>query len=52
MTLEENEKRYIAWVLKQAGGNRTQAARILGIDRASLWRKVKKFNLEDTPGKA
>ncbi|WP_449242974.1 sigma-54-dependent transcriptional regulator [Desulfovibrio sp.] len=46
VTLEENEKRYIVWVLEQAGGNRTQAARILGIDRASLWRKIKKFELE------
>jgi DNA-binding NtrC family response regulator len=46
VTLEENERRYIAWVLEQTAGNRTQAAKILGIDRASLWRKVKKFGLE------
>lgn len=46
VTLEENEKRYVSWVLEQFSGNRTQAAKALGIDRASLWRKMKKFSLE------
>jgi transcriptional regulator with PAS, ATPase and Fis domain len=45
VSLEENEKRHIAWVLDAAGGNRTKTAEILGIDRVSLWRKVKKFGL-------
>ncbi|MDH5185321.1 MAG: hypothetical protein OEX12_15695, partial [Gammaproteobacteria bacterium] len=26
-------------------GNRSQAADILGIDRVSLWRKMKRYNL-------
>jgi DNA-binding NtrC family response regulator len=47
MTLLENEKQHIAWVLEQTGGNKTQAAQILGIDRSSLWRKLKRFGLED-----
>ena len=46
MTLEELEQDYIAHVLKQTGGFRRQTAEILGIDRASLWRKMKKFGLE------
>ncbi len=46
MTLQENEKRYIAWVLEKTQGNKTQAAQILGIDRASLWRKLKRLDLE------
>ena len=46
MTLEELEQDYIAHVLKQTGGFRRQTADILGIDRASLWRKMKKFGLE------
>ena len=46
MTLEELEQDYIAHVLKLTGGVRTRAAEILGIDRASLWRKIKKFGLE------
>ena len=40
-TLEEREADYIKWVLKYTGGNRSKAADILGIDRVSLWRKLK-----------
>jgi DNA-binding NtrC family response regulator len=46
MTLEELEQDYIAHVLKITHGVRVRAAEILGIDRASLWRKLKKYNLE------
>lgn len=45
-TLEEQEKAYIEWVLSEAAGNKTEAARILGIDRVSLWRKLKRYELE------
>jgi DNA-binding NtrC family response regulator len=44
-TLEENEKAYIAWVLQQVNDNKTKAAEILDIDRVSLWRKLKRYNL-------
>lgn len=44
LTLEEAEKEYILWVLKKVRGNRTRAADILGINRASLWRKLKSYN--------
>lgn len=47
MTLEENEKRYIYSVLEEVGGNKTRAAEILGIDRVSLWRKLKRYEGED-----
>jgi DNA-binding NtrC family response regulator len=47
-TLEENELDYIRWVLKQASGNKTRAAEILGIDRVSLWRKLKRWDLADS----
>jgi transcriptional regulator with PAS, ATPase and Fis domain len=43
-TLEEREAQYIRWVLNRTGGNRTRAAEILGIDRVSLWRKLKNLN--------
>lgn len=46
-SLEEQEMSYIRWVLKEIGGNRTAAAEILGIDRVSLWRKLKKYGLEE-----
>ncbi|MDF2952948.1 MAG: DNA-binding transcriptional response regulator [Thermodesulfobacterium sp.] len=46
-TLEEQEKEYILWVLKEVGGNKSLAAEILGIDRVSLWRKLKKYGIEE-----
>ena len=45
-TLEEQEHDYITWVLQEAGGNQTLAAQLLGIDRVSLWRKLKRYELE------
>jgi len=52
-TLEENEAEYVRWVLKQASGNKTKAAEILGIDRVSLWRKMKRWGLaEDSEAEA
>ncbi len=42
-SLEENELEYILTVLKSVEGNKTQAAKIIGIDRVSLWRKLKRF---------
>jgi transcriptional regulator with PAS, ATPase and Fis domain len=45
-TLEQQQVEYIRWVLEQSGGNRTRAAETLGIDRVSLWRKIKKHGLE------
>jgi DNA-binding NtrC family response regulator len=45
-SLEEQEMAYIRWVLNEVGGNKTLAAQILGIDRVSLWRKLKKYGLE------
>jgi DNA-binding NtrC family response regulator len=40
-TLEQIESRYIQHVLEAAGGNKTTAARILGLDRKTLYRKLK-----------
>ncbi|MDR9501439.1 MAG: sigma-54 dependent transcriptional regulator [Desulfurivibrionaceae bacterium] len=45
-SMEEVEKSYIAWILKETDYNKTAAARALGIDRVSLWRKIKKLQLE------
>jgi len=45
-TLEKNEASYITQVLAHTGGNRNQAADILGIDRVSLWRRIKRYGLE------
>ncbi len=45
-TLADMEKAHIKKALALSGNNKTQAARILGIDRVSLWRKVKRLGLE------
>jgi transcriptional regulator with PAS, ATPase and Fis domain len=40
-TLERVEREHIAKVLALAGGNRKKAARLLGLDATTLWRKAK-----------
>ena len=44
-TLEELERQYVKHILERSGGSRSKAASVLGIDRASLWRKMKKYSL-------
>ena len=46
LNLEELERDYIRHILKLTGGIRVRTADILGIDRASLWRKMKKYDLQ------
>ena len=41
LPLEEVELRYIRHVLEAVDGNKTLAARILGLDRKTLYRKLK-----------
>jgi DNA-binding NtrC family response regulator len=54
-SLEEVERRHICGVLHETGGNISQAARILGIDRATLYNKMKRYQIrrdgepEDSP---
>lgn len=38
-----NEQERIRQALEQCGGSRTQAARLLGMDRSTLWRKMQKY---------
>jgi DNA-binding NtrC family response regulator len=45
LTLEEVERRHITAVLHASGGNVTQAARTLAIDRVTLYNKIKKYGL-------
>jgi DNA-binding NtrC family response regulator len=45
-TLEATERQLMAAALRQAAGNKNQAARILGIDRQRLYRKLEKYGLE------
>ncbi len=47
MPLREMERKYIEWVLSRVGRNKTQAAKLLGIDRSSLWRHLKNSEIEE-----
>ena len=44
-TLGEAERRLIAAALRHSGGNKNEAARLLGIDRQRLYRKIEKYGL-------
>jgi two-component system, NtrC family, response regulator HydG len=44
-TLEEVERRYIELVLRDAKGNQTKAAAVLGISRKALWEKRKRYRI-------
>jgi two-component system response regulator HydG len=41
--LEEVERRYIVRVLESVQGNKSVAAKILGLDRVTLYRKLERF---------
>jgi two-component system, NtrC family, response regulator AtoC len=43
LSVEENEKRLLRNALVQARGNRTQAARLLGVSRRTLHRKLRQW---------
>jgi two-component system response regulator AtoC len=45
LTLEEAERRLFAAALRKSGGNKNEAARLLGIDRQRLYRKIEKYGL-------
>ena len=43
ISMEEVERRYILRVLDLVGGNKTQAAQILAMDRKTLYRKIEQY---------
>jgi DNA-binding NtrC family response regulator len=46
VTLRDLERAHIERVMKHTGGNKKEAARILGIDRSTLYAKLKAYGLE------
>jgi len=46
-TDSKDEVEKIIHVLKQTNGNKSLAAKILGMHRTTLWRKIKEYNLEN-----
>ena len=47
LTLDELEKRHIKRVLEVTGGNRPKAAKILGVNVTTVYRKIEKYNIAD-----
>ncbi len=45
--LDEVERRHVAYTLRHHGGNRSRAARDLGIARTTLLQKIARYGLED-----
>jgi two-component system response regulator HydG len=43
MAMDEVERRYIQRVLNLVGGNKSQAAHLLGLDRRTLYRKLARY---------
>lgn len=43
---DERQARRIREALGASGGNRTQAAKMLGIDRTTLWRQMQRYGVE------
>ncbi|MFZ6008537.1 MAG: sigma-54-dependent transcriptional regulator [Nitrospirota bacterium] len=46
VSLEDVEKYFIQRTLKSLQGQKARAAEVLGISTTSLWRKIRKYNLE------
>jgi two-component system response regulator HydG len=45
VTMEEVERRYVQRVMEAVGQNKTQAAKVLGFDRTTLYRKLERYKL-------
>jgi two-component system NtrC family response regulator len=52
LDLETNEARIIEEALRKAGGNKSNAAKLLGITRRKLYSRMKLLGLDTSPGEA
>jgi DNA-binding NtrC family response regulator len=46
VVLDSVERQHIERILHEVGGNRSEAARKLGIDRVTLYRKMKRYRVD------
>lgn len=51
LTLHDLERDYIGRVLQASRGNKTEAARILGVDRTTLYRKLEEYKIKERSGR-
>jgi DNA-binding NtrC family response regulator len=45
-TLSNLEREYIEQVLENVNGNKSEAAKVLGVDRTTLYRKLEEYKLK------
>jgi two-component system response regulator HydG len=45
-SLEDVERAHVEHVWRQSAGNHSAAARVLGIDRTTLYKKLKRYGIE------
>ncbi|WP_372932382.1 helix-turn-helix domain-containing protein, partial [Shewanella putrefaciens] len=43
---DSGERETFLKVLQQAGGNQSEAARILGVSRVTIWKRIKKYGID------
>jgi two-component system response regulator HydG/two-component system response regulator AtoC len=48
-SLEQIEREHILRVLRETGGNQSRASQRLGIDRKTLYLKLRKYGLPEAP---
>ena len=46
LSLEEMERQHILQLLEECGGNRSRVARILGISRRTVHRKLRQYGID------
>ena len=51
LALDEVAKRHVLATIDYAKGNKSQAARLLGIDRRTLYRSLARWGVESAPRK-
>jgi len=44
----DNKRDFLVDVLKKTGGNQSEAARILGVSRVTVWKRIKKYGIDLT----
>jgi len=47
VTLDEVRRRHVVKILEACNGNRSEAAKILGVDRKTLYRRLRRWGIQD-----
>ena len=47
VTLDEVRRRHVVRILEACAGNRSEAAKILGVDRKTLYRRLRRWGIQD-----